>query len=154
MQPARWPSIGHGPHDISLSPMPLAIVRGCAVLLALSAATPLAAQSHRLGTISFPNSGPPAAQRPFLRGVLLLHSFEYDDAAAAFREAQRLAPGFALAYWGEAMTRTHPVWNQQAADSARAVLGRLAPTPEARRARAGTPREREYLEAVEILYGE
>jgi tetratricopeptide (TPR) repeat protein len=143
-----------GAGAISLSPMAPSAFRGCAVLLALAAATPLAAQSRRLGTISFPNSGPAAAQRPFIRGVLLLHSFEYDDAAAAFREAQRLAPGFALAYWGEAMTRTHPVWNQQQADSARAVLGRLAPTPEARRARAGTPREREYLEAVEILYGE
>jgi tetratricopeptide (TPR) repeat protein len=86
--------------------------------------------------------------------VLLLHSFEYDDAAAAFREAQHLAPGFALAYWGEAMTRTHPVWNEQDLDSARAVLARLGPTAEARSARARTLRERGYLEAVEILYGD
>src|SRR6185312_1969321 len=121
--------------------------------LALGAA-PLVAQNDRLGTISFPNSGARAAQRPFIRGVLLLHSFEYDDAAAAFREAQRLDPGFALAYWGEAMTLTHPVWNEQNLDSARAVLARLAPTPEARRARAPTPRERGYLTAVEILYGD
>lgn len=134
--------------------MTLSSFRRCAVLLALSAATPLAAQTQRLGTISFPNSGPPAAQRPFLRGVLLLHSFEYHDAADAFREAQRLAPGFALAYWGEAMTQTHPVWNEQELDTARAILARLAPTPEERSARARTARERAYLEAVEILYGE
>jgi len=134
--------------------MPLSRLPGRALLLVLATAAPLAAQSHRLGTIAFPNSGPKAAQPPFIRGVLLLHSFEYDDAAAAFREAQHLAPGFALAYWGEAMTRTHPVWNQQEVDSARAVLARLAPTPEARSARARTPRERGYLEAVEILYGE
>jgi tetratricopeptide (TPR) repeat protein len=134
--------------------MNLLSLRGCAVLLALSAATPLAAQTRRLGTISFPTSGPPAAQRPFIRGVLLLHSFEYDDAAEAFREAQRLAPGFALAYWGEAMTQTHPVWNEQDVDTARAILARLAPTPEARSARARTARERGYLEAVEVLYGE
>jgi tetratricopeptide (TPR) repeat protein len=134
--------------------MPHPTFRACAVLLALSAATPLAAQTQRLGTISFPNSGPPAAQQPFVRGVLLLHSFEYDDAAAAFREAQRLAPGFALAYWGEAMTQTHPVWNEQDLDTARAILARLAPTPEARSARARTPRERAYMEAVDILYGE
>src|SRR6266404_4674351 len=88
-------------------------------LLVLAAVTPLVAQRDRLGTISFPNSGARAAQRPFIRGVLLLHSFEYDDAAAAFREAQRLDPGFALAYWGEAMTLTHPVWNDQSLDSAR-----------------------------------
>jgi tetratricopeptide (TPR) repeat protein len=134
--------------------MPLSRLPGRALLLVLATAAPLAAQSHRLGTIAFPNSGPKAAQRPFIRGVLLLHSFEYDDAAAAFREAQHLAPGFALAYWGEAMTQTHPVWNQQEVDSARAILARLAPTPEARSARTRTPRERGYLEAVEVLYGE
>jgi tetratricopeptide (TPR) repeat protein len=134
--------------------MPLYRSPGRALLFVLATAAPLAAQSHRLGTIAFPNSGPKAAQAPFIRGVLLLHSFEYDDAAAAFREAQHLAPGFALAYWGEAMTRTHPVWNEQDVDSARAALARLAPTPAARIARGRTPRERGYLEAVEILYGE
>ena len=41
-----------------------------------------------LGRISFPDSGAAAAQPAFIRGVLLLHSFEYDDAIAAFREAQ------------------------------------------------------------------
>ena len=123
-------------------------------LIVACAAAPLAAQKDRLGTISFPNSGAKAVQRPFIRGVLLLHSFEYEDAAQAFREAQRADPGFALAYWGEAMTLTHPVWNEQGLDSARAVLGRLAPTAGARRARARTPREQGYLEAVEILYGD
>ena len=118
--------------------MPLSRLAGRALLLVLATVAPLAAQSHRLGTIAFPNSGPRAAQRPFIRGVLLLHSFEYDDAAAAFREAQRLAPGFALGYWGEAMTWTHPVWNEQDLDSARAILTRLGPTPEARSALASS----------------
>jgi tetratricopeptide (TPR) repeat protein len=111
------------------------------------------AQAPRLGRVTFPASGAPAAQAPFMRGVLLLHSFEYVDAAEAFREAQRIDPGFAMAYWGEAMTYTHPLWNEQNLNAARAVLLRLGPTPEARRAKAPTPRERAYLEAVEILYG-
>ncbi|MBI3790767.1 MAG: hypothetical protein HY275_07795, partial [Gemmatimonadetes bacterium] len=107
-----------------------------------------------LGTLTFPNSGAAAAQPAFIRGMLLLHSFEYDDAAASFREAQRRDPRFALAYWGEALTHTHQVWNQQDADSARAVLRKLAPTATARRALARTPREQGYLDAVEVLYGE
>lgn len=133
-----------------------ALRRAGFIVLALAslAAAPLAAQSARLGTISFPNSGARAAQQPFIRGVLLLHSFEYEDAATAFREAERLDPGFALAYWGEAMTWTHPIWNQQNVDSARAILARLAPSGEQRRAKAATPRERGYLDAVEILYGD
>lgn len=108
----------------------------------------------RLGTISFPTSAPPAAQAKFIEGVLYMHSFEYADARAAFRDAERLAPTFALAYWGEAMTLHHPVWNQQERDSARTILARLAPTAAARAALAPTPREKAWLHAAEVLYGE
>jgi tetratricopeptide (TPR) repeat protein len=114
----------------------------------------LPAQAPRLGTISFPTSGAAAAQPAFIRGVLYLHSFEYASAASAFREAERLDPAFALAYWGEAMTYTHPVWNQQDLDSARMVLARLGASPAERGAKAPTARERGYLAAVEALYGE
>ena len=61
-----------------------------------------------------------------------MHSFEYDDAREAFVEAQKADPGFAMAYWGEAMTYNHAVWQQTAPDLAKAALARLAPTPEAR----------------------
>lgn len=124
------------------------------LLAALLVAAPLEAQQPRLGTLTFPTSGAPAAQPAFVRGVLYLHSFEYPLAAAAFREAERLDPDFAMAYWGEAMTWTHPVWNQQDLDSARAALAKLAPTREAQLARAPTAREHAYLNAVETLYGE
>ncbi len=107
-----------------------------------------------LGHIDFPNTGPRAAQAPFLRGMLLLHSFEYDDAADSFREAQAAAPGFALAYWGEALTHCHPVWQQEDRDAAQKVLARLAPTAAERAAKAGDDRERGLLGAVEILFGD
>lgn len=122
---------------------------GMALLLVRMAA----AQTPHLGTIAFPNSGAAAAQAPFIRGVLLLHSFEYGLAAAAFQEAERLDPGFVMAYWGEALTYTHPVWDQQDVNAGRAALQRLAPTAAARRARAPTAREQAYLDAVETLYG-
>jgi tetratricopeptide (TPR) repeat protein len=128
------------------------LVVACLALAAGSAS--LHAQAPKLGRLSFPNSGSKAAQPAFIRGVLLLHSFEYEDAAAAFRDAQRADPSFALAYWGEAMTHNHPVWNEQDLDSARAILGRLAPTAEARALKARTARERAWLETVEILYGD
>jgi hypothetical protein len=122
-----------------------------ALLCALS--TPLAvAQAPRLGTITFPNSGAPAAQEPFIRGVLYLHSFEFGPAAAAFREAQQADPGFALAYWGEAMSYNHALWGEWDDDAAHAVLERLGPTAEARRATAPTHREQMYLDAVEALW--
>ena len=108
--------------------------------------------AQTLGTIDFPNSGKPAAQTSFLRGVLLLHSFEYDDAAKAFREAQAADPDFALAYWGEAMTYTHPLWNEQNLPAAQAALERLGTTAAQRLERAGSERERQYMQTTEALY--
>lgn len=107
-----------------------------------------------LGALSFPNSGAAGAQEDFIRGVLLLHSFEYDYAADAFRRAQEADSDFAMAYWGEAMTYNHPVWNEKDPEAAHAALARYAPTPEARQAKAPTPREKAYLGAVDVLYGD
>jgi tetratricopeptide (TPR) repeat protein len=107
----------------------------------------------KLGQISFPNSGNAAAQAPFLRGVKLLHNFEYEDAVASFEVAEKADPSFALAYWGEAMAHNYTLWAEQHTDEARAILNKLGPTPEARAAKAGTPREKMYLAAVEALYG-
>ena len=134
-------------------------LRMLALLVMTAAPGPALAQQAerdqpRLGTISFPTSGSPAAQADFITGVLYMHSFEYDEAAEAFREAQRKDPAFAMAYWGEAMSYTHPIWNQQDAAAARAALGRLAPTREARAAKTPTARERAWIEPVEILYGD
>ena len=105
-----------------------------------------------LGSIVFPNSGAVEAQDAFLRGMLLLHSFEYDDAAEAFGEAQQADPEFALAYWGEALTHSHPLWQQNERDAAQEVLGELGPTPQDRQARCKTPREAGLLDAVEQLF--
>jgi hypothetical protein len=107
-----------------------------------------------LGRISFPTSGAPAAQPAFIRGVLLLHSFEYDDAIDAFRQAQKADAGFAMAYWGEALAYNQPLWLNENLDKARAALARLAPTRVARQAKAPTAREKGYLDAVEQLYGD
>jgi len=112
------------------------------------------ARQPALGSVSFENSGAPAAQESFLAGLAQLHNFEYAVAADLFRRAQQIDPGFAMAYWGEAMTYNHPVWMEQDRGAARKALARLAPTREARIARAKTPREQAYLRAVEILYGD
>ena len=131
---------------------------GVGVGLVLAAAALLvglpAAASPEYGRVEFANSGSPAAQPDFLQGLALLHDFEYDDAADAFRRAEAADADFAMAYWGEAMTFNHPVWMQQDLPSARAALARLAPSAALRRSKARTDREKAYLDAVEILYGE
>ncbi len=132
----------------------LSCFRGSLMIAALLSSRAIQTQSQTLGRISFPTSGSAQAQPSFIRGVLLLHSFEYDDAIAAFREAQRLDPGFAMAYWGEAMCHNQTLWYNESVEKARAVLAKLAPARAARQAKAPTAREKGYLDAVERLFGD
>jgi hypothetical protein len=96
---------------------------------------PGAHAGDRIGTVSFPNSGAPRRSGRSC-GARLLHSFEYDDARTEFRQAESVEPGFAMAYWGEALTFAQLLWGLDYADSARTALARLAPTRDARLARA------------------
>ena len=115
---------------------------------------PAPSGAQELGSVNFPTSGSAEAQPHFEAGLMLLHNFEYEDAAARFRRAREIDPDFAMAYWGEAHTYNHPIWMEQDRDAALAVLGAYAPTPRERLARVPTARERDWLETVEILYGE
>lgn len=131
----------------------------CFSLLPLSAqqnATKTASKqtSDAFGHVEFANSGARAAQADFLAGMALLHDFEYASAAEAFRSAETADPGFAMAYWGEAMTYNHPIWMQQDLPAGRGILRKLGPTPAERLAKAKTEREKAYLRAAEVLYGE
>ena len=123
------------------------------VIVAVVVAASGARAQNELGSIEFPTSGSATAQPAFVKGVLLMHSFEYDDAKEAFVEAQNADPGFAMAYWGEAMTYNHAVWQRTAPDLARAALARLAPTPAERLAKAPTAREKDWMASLDALYG-
>ena len=132
-------------------------VRGLPALTTLGALlslTPVPGAAQNFGSVSFPTSGAPEAHPHFEAGLLLLHSFEYEDAAARFREAREIDPDFAMAYWGEAQTHNHPIWMEQDRDAALAVLERYAPTTAERLARVPTERERDWFATVEVLYGD
>lgn len=106
------------------------------------------AQESQLGRVEFPTSGSPQAQTHFLRGLAALHSFWYEEAVEAFRESTKVDPDFMMGYWGEAMTYNHPLWSEQDLTAARVVIAKLKDTPKL------TERERAYLNAVKILYGD
>ena len=114
-------------------------------LLVLILAIPLHAQS--LGETTFSNSGSEEAQEPFLRGLLLLHSFEYADARTAFQEAREIDSDFAMAGWGEALTHNHPIWQEQDREAALAALDGIT-------MEGLTEREQAYLRTLDVLYGE
>jgi hypothetical protein len=113
-----------------------------------NAQTLSAGPSSQLGSVQFPTSGSEKAQAPFLRGLAALHSFWYEEALEAFRESTKVEPDFMMGYWGEAMAHNHPLWSEQDMPAARQVLAKIKETPKL------TARERAYLGAVKLLYGE
>ena len=130
--------------------------RYAALLLSIwfLACSPEKKESYKLGQLTFDVTEKEEAKPAFIKGHLLLHSFEYQDAAEAFREAQQIDPDFAMAYWGEAMTFNHSIWQEQEYEKGKEVLEKLGKTSEERLAKAQTDLEKEFIKSVEVLYGD
>jgi tetratricopeptide (TPR) repeat protein len=105
-------------------------------------------QQAEYGDTTFPTSGSAEAQAPFMEGLLMLHSFEYEDAAEAFQRAQEIDPDFSMAYWGESLTHYRRLWYSIDLEKARAIMNKAGTMADV------TPREKAYLASVAILYGE
>src|SRR5687767_1144937 len=127
---------------IRLPQLPLSVV-----LLAVTVFN-VHAQTSQLGKVEFPTSGSSQAQEHFLRGLAALHSFWYEEAIEAFRESTKLEPDFMMGYWGEAMAHNHPLWTEQDTPAGRQVIAKIKDTAKL------TARERAYLSAVKLIYGE
>ncbi|MGH9618691.1 MAG: tetratricopeptide repeat protein [Bryobacteraceae bacterium] len=111
-----------------------------------SAATP---RISRLGTVSFPISCKPTVEASFNRGIALLDSFGYPAAEAQFKQIEAEDPKCAMAYWGEAMTIWHQLWDRPSKGDLRrgsALIGK------AEAIGGKTKREREYIQAAAAFY--
>lgn len=105
--------------------------------------------TETLGDVNFPISCGPAAQKQFNRATAMLHSFWYDEAEKAYAAIANKQPHCAMAYWGIAMSLYHPVW----APATPAELQRgLAAVEKAKLISAITPRERDYIVAIEAFF--
>ena len=78
--------------------------------LAACAERPRVGDESQLGRVEFAISCSPEAQATFNVAVAWLHSFEYERAEAAFREAAERDMACAMPYWGMAMSLFHPLW--------------------------------------------
>ncbi len=67
--------------------------------------------TSQLGTVHFPVSCMQSEQKPFERGVALLHSFWYEEAQKQFLQIAADDPDCAMAHWGVAMSLWHQLWN-------------------------------------------
>ncbi len=100
--------------------------------------------------VRFETSCAPATADEFNRGVALLHSFWFPQAAAAFEGVLKTDPGCAIAHWGIALSH----WGNP--------FGGLKTPPQVERGRAAidaaqqtgspTPRERAYIAAAAALF--
>jgi len=97
---------------------------------------------------------PADARATLARGVEALHYFEYEEANEAFREAHRQDGALVMACWGEAMTFHQTLWRNEDVQQARAALAGCGSTPEARAAKASTPKDRMFLAAADALFGD
>ena len=108
------------------------------------------ADVERLGDVTFPISCSPSVQQAFQRGVALLHSFAYEDAATTFKDLEKKDAGCGMAYWGEAMSYYHQIWGDPP-DGDHLQKG-LEACRKATEAGAKTEREREFIGAIGSFY--
>jgi hypothetical protein len=111
----------------------------------------LAPRLQNLGTHAFPVSTRSRRAQQFVnQGLRLSYGFNHAEAARAFREAARLDPGLAMAYWGEALVLGPNINVPMAPDDEPKALEAVQKAV-ARKARA-TPRERAYIDALVRRY--
>jgi hypothetical protein len=132
----------------------IALTFAVVVLLAFGA---LADEGHhhedlttdQLGMVHFPVSCAATTQKPFERGVALLHSFWYEEAEKEFEQIAKDDPQCAMAHWGIAMSIWHQLWNQP--DAATIKRGH-AEVKNAKALHPKTGRERDYIAAMGAFY--
>ncbi|HET7697716.1 MAG TPA: alpha/beta fold hydrolase [Vicinamibacterales bacterium] len=109
--------------------------------------TPVAPLLAGLGTHEWPvTTGVPRARQFFNQGVRLLYAFNFPEALRSFREAARLDPALAMAYWGQAMAVGPNLNAPLSAENASKAYDAIQA---ARRAADGaSPRERALVEAL------
>ena len=118
------------------------------VLLLAGATVASAHDGEKLGTVRFPVSCAPAVQPDFERAVALLHSFWYEEALKAFTAITTADATCAMGYWGIAMSVYSPLWAPPSA----AMLEKGSAALEKTRGLTATPREKDYIAAIDTYY--
>src|SRR6266852_1075734 len=130
---------------------PFAIAAAAAV--GLSLAQPALGQSDntKLGTVHFETSCKPEAQKLFDGGMLYQHSFWYRASQQAFGDVLKADPECGIAYWGIALSL---LWNPHVAAPAKNLVEGAAAIAKGKSVGAKTERERDYLDALAVMYAD
>ena len=103
----------------------------------------------QIGEVHFPVSCAAAVQKPFERGIALLHSFWYEEAEKEFGQIAKDDPSCAMAHWGVAMSLWHQLWDFPSAETTKRGT---AEVKQAKALDAKTDRERDYIAAMAAFY--
>ncbi len=117
----------------------------------LSLVHPATAQSddNKLGTVNFETSCKPEAQALFNRGMLYQHSFWYRASQHVFEDVLKADPECGIAYWGIALSL---LWNPHTSPPAKNLAEGAATIAKGKSVGANTQRERDYLDALGVMY--
>jgi len=106
----------------------------------------------QIGTVNFPISCAASVQKPFARGVALLHSFWYEEAEKEFIQIAKDDPKCAMAHWGIAMSIWHQLWNEP---DAQVIARGLSEVNTAKKlSTTAAPRENAYIAAAAAFYSD
>ncbi|MFK4502220.1 hypothetical protein ABIF86_006511 [Bradyrhizobium japonicum] len=122
--------------------------------LGLSGPQALVAQDdvdQQLGSVHFQTSCNDVAQRRFDRGMRYQHSYWYANAKEIFEEAIKADPTCSMAYWGIALTYMD---NPHNAIPKPNLAPGLAAILKAKEIGAATERERDYIDALMVMYAD
>ncbi|HTU33723.1 MAG TPA: hypothetical protein VMF66_07980 [Candidatus Acidoferrum sp.] len=103
----------------------------------------------QLGSVNFKTSCSAEVQQKMNQAVALLHSFQYQQSESAFSKVAQHDPRCAMAYWGQAMSLYHQLWDFPDADTL--AKGR-ADVEQAQKLNAKTQTERDYITAAAAFY--
>ena len=132
----------------------LCILPASLVIVAWTFAQSAIAQSdvdQQLGTVHFKTSCNEVAQRRFDRAMRYQHSFWYLPAKEVFEEVLKADPTCAMAHWGIALTLLDNPHN--AIPQSNLAPG-LAAIQKAKAMHAKTERERDYIDALLLMYAD
>ena len=132
----------------------MTIARSCVAAVfaaALAAPLPAAAQnaSEQLGNVHFETTCNEVAQRRFDRAMRYQHSFWYSAAREIYEEVAKADPDCGMAYWGIALTYLD---NPHGPIPGSNVAPGLAAIEKAKATGAKSERERDFIDALSIMY--
>ena len=101
----------------------------------------------QFGSVAFQTSCKKVAD-DFNFAMMLLHSFEYDEAEKVFARIIDEEPSCAMAYWGVAMSNFHPLWTPPSEDELEKGNKAIAVAQSLPKSR----REEAYINAIASYY--